>query len=118
MATEDRKEACKTLLEQIKLLVTLASGFILAPPAFLALRGGKDTPALGQADLTVFLVAEVFQILSVLAGYLALGSLAGSQEEGTHDIYRPATMWLSRAQVILYLAGAGVFVWFVRSRLR
>jgi len=38
---ENRKEACKTYIEQTKLLVTLASVFLMAPAAFFSLMNAK-----------------------------------------------------------------------------
>ena len=44
-------------------------------------------------------------ITSILFGYAVLGSIAGSQHEGTFNVYRRATTVLSLAQLALYLLG-------------
>jgi hypothetical protein len=49
-------------------------------------------------------------VSSVVLGYLTLGALAGSQDRGEYDVYRPATRNLSLASLITYLIGLGVFV--------
>lgn len=64
------QEVCRTFIEQTKLLVTLASAFVVAPAAVLAFS------QLRFAWLIVF--GEALFILSVLAGYVALGAVAGS----------------------------------------
>jgi hypothetical protein len=108
--TEDRKEACKTYIEQTKLLVTLASAFVLAPPALFALvRNEKSLPLIGRSELLWLFSAEAGFILSVLMGYVVLGSITGSQHNGTYDVYRSATMVLSWLQLLLYLAGLILF---------
>jgi hypothetical protein len=108
------KEACKTYLEQTKLLVTLASAFVVAPAATIPLFVGKDRLQATTAMLSCFLGAEMFFVFSVLSGYLVLGTIAGSQQANQFDVYRPATMFLSRAQIFCYLAGLGLFVAFLR----
>jgi len=55
---EGKKEACKTYLEQTKLLVTLASAFLFAPAALIGIL--KDKPlGLTNAQLTWFIIAEI-----------------------------------------------------------
>jgi hypothetical protein len=114
---DDGKEACKTYVEQTKLLVTLASGFILAPPALLSIIGANDPMlAFSVADTGRFVATESLFVLSVLMGYLTLGSISGSQDEGEYDVYRTATLRLSRLQILFYLIGLGVFAWLVLAR--
>ena len=118
-SADDGKEACKTYVEQTKLLVTLASGFILAPPALLSVIGAKESAStLSVKDVRLFVVTEVLFVLSVLMGYSTLGSIAGSQDEGSYDVYRTATLTLSRLQILLYLIGLGLFAWLVLARFR
>ncbi|MBS0030734.1 hypothetical protein ACTJJ0_26865 [Chitinophaga sp. 22321] len=101
---DHHQEAVKTYMEQTKLLVTLASAFLLAPAFFY-----EKLEFIGWALAT----AEVLFILSVLAGYVVFGSIAGSQHKGTPDVYRPATMNSSVAQLIFFLVGIGFLLFAV-----
>jgi hypothetical protein len=108
------KEACKTYIEQTKLLVTLASAFVVAPAAIAAFFVGKDTiPATAEMVLRL-LWAEGFFVGSVLTGYLILASIAGSQQANIFDVYRPATRILSWLQIGAYIIGLIFFVSFLR----
>jgi hypothetical protein len=109
---DDKKEACKTYIEQTKLLVTLASAFIVAPAALATLKGGGTT--LGSALMEAFFWSEISFVGSVFSGYLVLGSIAGSQNKGEYNVYRAATMLLSWLQILTYVAGLSVFIKFVR----
>jgi hypothetical protein len=102
---ENKKEACKTYIEQTKLLVTLASAFLVAPLAALALIKGAEKFVLTDTQLVIFIVAESCFILSVLAAYIVLATVAGSQDNGTFDVYRPATRISSGIQLGMYLFG-------------
>jgi hypothetical protein len=108
------KEACKTYIEQTKLLVTLASAFVVAPAAIVALFVGKDHIRATSGVLSRFLWAEILFVSSVLAGYLVLATIAGNQQENRFDVYRPATRILSWLQILSYLAGLGMFICFLR----
>src|SRR5579871_1132447 len=112
---EDRKAASATYIEQTKLLVTLASTFLIAPAGLLAII--KDIRAVGitPTQFCLFLWAESFFVASVLAGYVALASLAGSQDQGKFNIYRTATRVSSLLQFFLYLAGLLIFVWLATT---
>jgi hypothetical protein len=46
----------------------------------------------------------------VLAGYVVLGSLAGSQDDSSFDVFRPATRITSLVQFGAYLVGLVVFI--------
>jgi hypothetical protein len=108
--SDSKKEACKTYIEQTKLLVTLASAFLFAPAALIGIL--KDRAAVGLTgwQLRWFVAAEVLFIFSVLAGYVVLGTVTGSQDEGKFDVYRPATQTSSLFQLGLYLCGIVVFI--------
>jgi hypothetical protein len=113
---DDKKEACKTYIEQTKLLVTLSSAFLVAPPAMLELiHAEKGTPAITEVSLTQLMIAEFLFIASVLAGYVVLGSITGSQDDGTFDVFRGATRLWSIAQFLLYVCGLVFFVLLVRG---
>jgi hypothetical protein len=112
-----RLEALKTFIEQTKLLVTWASGFILAPPAVLSFLRKPDGGRLNFVPWSNFFWAEGLLIGSILAGYVVLGTVAGSQYRGDYDVYRAATRISSLVQLVLYLAGITVFVLMARSVL-
>jgi hypothetical protein len=109
----NRIEACKTYIEQTKLLVTLASAFVVAPAAIVALEA-KRLDSL-RPHLCLVLAAECAFVASVLAAYFVLGSLAGSQHKGTFNVYRPFTMLASVIQLVAYLGGLLEVVWLIRS---
>jgi hypothetical protein len=108
MASTGRQESCKTYIEQTKLLVTLASAFVAAPVALIPLLRGSGAALAGDA-LSPFFYSEAGFIGSILLGYLALGSVAGSQHKDEFDVYRPTTMWVSRVQIAAYLLGLYFF---------
>src|SRR5687768_5236714 len=95
--SDGKKEACKTYIEQTKLLVTLASAFLLAPAAVIGfVRTGL---AASPIEWQLAMGAEGCLILSVILGYVVLASLVGSQFDETYDVYRPATRFFSLAQL-------------------
>lgn len=99
---ENRKESCKTYLEQTKLLITLASAFLIAP-AFIFTVSEDNS-------LTFLFWAEGSFVLSVLFGYVVFGTISGSQRDGEYDVYRPATRNFSFMQLAVFLAGMIFFV--------
>ena len=109
-ATEGKKEATKTYLAQTTLLVTLSSAFLFAPAGLLAVLAEKRPFRIDPPDVWLFLCAELLFVFSVICGYVAIGSLAGSQDQGFFDIYRASTRFFSLLQFVLYLFGLGVFV--------
>lgn len=110
---DNKKAACETYIEQTKLLVTLASAFLLAPAGLVALVRPEKPNGLNRQDIIVFIVAEALFILSVLLGYVVLGTIAGSQDEGKFDVYRKATMICSLLQLASYISGLGIFVYLI-----
>jgi hypothetical protein len=108
-ALDGRKEACKTYVEQTKLLVTLASAFLFAPAAILALL--KDSPFIERWLGWQLIGAEVAFVASVLCGYVARSGITGSQDSGAFNVYRKATRLSSLAQFGLYLVGMVLFGW-------
>jgi hypothetical protein len=108
---DGRKEAVKTYLEQTKMLVTLASAFILAPAGLVAVLKERGSVGLTSSQLFWFVVAEILFIASVLAGYVVLGTIAGSQDANKFDVYRPATRYSSLAQIAAYIFGLSVFIY-------
>ena len=107
---EDRKEACKTYIEQTKLLVTLASAFLVAPVALFAFaRNDKGIPTVRSHELQLILSADIGFVFSVLLGYIVLGAVAGSQNDGSYNVFRKATRIFSILQLLTYLAGLVLF---------
>lgn len=101
---DHRKSACKTFTEQTKLLMSLASAFILAPAVVANFVDFRLTWQI--------VVAEILFVLSLLASYLTLGALTGTQFKGEFNVYRPAIMWFGRVQFVAYLIGIGLFGWW------
>jgi hypothetical protein len=103
-----RQEACKTFIEQTKLLTSLASAFIIAPAVV--------SNFLKASLIWPIIAAELLFVVSVLAGYIALGAIAGSQHRGNPDVHRPAVRLWGLTQFIAYLGGIGLFgYWFIIS---
>ena len=98
---DDKKQACKTYIEQTKHLATLASGFIIPPAIILAF--------IQNVNLIFFILSEVSLIFSVVLSYVVMGCIAGSQDQGTYDIYRPATRIFSLLQFLSYIMGLTFF---------
>lgn len=107
-----RKEAVKTYIEQTKLLVALASAFVVAPAALVTVFASRTTANLGNGQLLSFIFAEILFVASVLFGYFVLSSIAGAQDQGQFDVYRPATMNTSLFQLGSYILGMIVFIGF------
>jgi hypothetical protein len=114
MSHDGPKEACQTYVEQTKLLVTLASAFVVAPAALVPLLYGKDAVHPTAKLLAFFFRSEALFVASVLAGYFVLATIAGSQHKGNFDVHRLATRLFSLAQIACYLLGMWQFVEFVR----
>ena len=110
---DGRKEAVKTYIEQTKLLVTLSSAFLVAPAALLAVFKDKAAIGLSEVQIGRFIAAEIFFVISVFAGYVVLGTIAGYQHLGKFNVYRTATMIASILQILTYGAGLGLFVYLV-----
>jgi hypothetical protein len=107
---EGRKEATKTYVEQTKLLVTLASAFLFAPPALVGILKDRPVIHITPAQFRWLVAAEICFIVSVLAGYIVLATIAGWQHLGRFDVYRCATQFWSLVQFFTYLIGLIVFL--------
>jgi len=99
----------QTYMEQTRLLVTLASAFLLAPAGIIGLLKDRSGGGLGTLDIVGFIGAELCFVASVCAGYVVLGTIAGWQAKGLFDVFRPATRRTSLVQIGLYLAGMLIF---------
>lgn len=105
--------ALQTFVEQTKLLVSLASGFVLAPPAVLSFLRRPDGRVPVALPWGRFICAEILLVLSILAGFVVLGTVAGSQHNGTFDVYRPFSRFSSVCQLVLYVAGIAMFLFMI-----
>ena len=103
--SEGKREACKTYIDQTKLLVALASTFLFAPAGLVAILKEKTAVGINEVDLSWFVAAEVLFVMSVLAGYVVLGSIADSQDAERFDVFRTATRLASLLQFLLYVGG-------------
>ena len=117
-SNDGRKDACKTYIEQVKLLVTLASAFVVAPAAMIPLFSGTGRMIASHDVIMRFFKAELAFIGSVLAGYFALATIAGYQHRNDFNVYRRATRIVSIIQVLAYLFGLWQFVQFLLLILR
>jgi hypothetical protein len=84
---DSRKEACKTYSEQTKMLVTLASGFLLGPAGSVAFLKDRNTAGLVGHNVWIFISSETMFILSVLLGYVVMGAIAGSQDKNEFNVF-------------------------------
>jgi hypothetical protein len=109
--TDGKQDSVKTFIDQTKLLVTLASAFVVAPAGLFAVFKDRVATGLTTEQLTWFVIADGLFIASVLAGYIVLGTIAGFQAIDRYDVYRPATRNASLAQIATYLAGLAVFIY-------
>lgn len=114
---EGRKEAVKTFSEQTTILITLASGFVLAPPAVLSFFRKPDGKAIASLPWGRFFWAEFLLVASILAGYFVLSTIAGYQHKGMYDVHRSATRVCSLLQIGLYLAGVVLFLTMIPALL-
>src|ERR1043165_156139 len=93
---EAKNEACKTYLEQTKLLITLASAFIIAPVAFF----DKE-----QILKYFSLWMEACFVFSAFLGYVVVGTISGRQFKKEFNLYRRGTRIFSLAQIGAFFTG-------------
>ncbi len=99
------KDSVKTYIEQTKVLISLASAFVVAPAAAVVL--------ISSANLTLFLVSEGAFVLSVLCGYVVFSTISGQQFKNNYNVYNCLTRCASWLQLVAFLAGLGVFCWMI-----
>ena len=112
-----KAEALKTFIEQTKLLVSLASDSFGAARRLYHSFRKSDGNALSLVPWRRFFWAESLLVGSILAGYVVLGTIAGSQHRGEYNVHRPATRVSSIVQLLLYLAGIVVFLFMTKAIL-
>ena len=110
-AIADKQAACNTFLDQTKQLMTLASAFVFAPAAVAGWNTALATQLKDHVDSLIWLEAAF--LLSLLCGYVTIGTIAGTQNSGQYDVYRPATRIAANAQFVLYVLGLILFGHFV-----
>lgn len=113
--TEGPKEACKTYIEQTKLLVTLASAFVVAPAALIPLFRGQSAVLTTDNLIDAFFCSEISFVASIVCGYIVLATIAGLQHKGQYNVHRPATRAFSLAQIGLYAWGLWQFIRFTQE---
>ncbi|MFT3705136.1 MAG: OmpA family protein [Agriterribacter sp.] len=96
MADNPKNEACKTYLEQTKLLVTLTSAFIVAPAVFY-----ERVNILNGWTIAM----EFFFISSILMSYVVFGAIAGTQFINQYNVHRRAVKYGSIIQLALFFLG-------------
>jgi hypothetical protein len=111
----DKKQACATYVEQTKVLVTLASAFLLSPAAVIGLIRPTDGLGLVRSQWQAVLGIEGLLIGSVLLGYVVLATLVGTQYEGHYDVYRKATRISSLVQLATFLLAMGLLAYLTNS---
>jgi hypothetical protein len=111
MSNDGPQEALKTYIEQTKLVVTLASGFLIAPAALIPLYRSKEFGSPPAFPSLTFVLSEMALIFSIFFGYLVMGSIAGSQHANDFNVYRKATRIFSILQLTSYVIGLIFFVW-------
>lgn len=101
MSGNPKGDACKTYLEQTKLLVTLSSAFIIAPAFF-------------SEKVNVFsclsICMEICFILSVFVGYIVFGTISGTQHKGDYNVYNFGTRLFSFIQIGLFIIGLSLLI--------
>mgnify|MGYP003660255409 CR=1 FL=1 len=101
MADNPKNDACKTYLEQTKLLVTLSSAFIIAPALFIEKIHFFNTTSI---------LMEICFVLSVFMGYIVFGTISGTQFKGIYDVYNRGTRVFSWLQIGLFMFGLILFL--------
>jgi hypothetical protein len=104
---EHHKDSCKTYIEQTKLLVTLASAFIIAPAVTYTL--------VPTTNILFLILSEILFVLSVISGYVVLATISGSQALNDYDVHRTATRYSSLFQLAFYIVGLIIFVIMIKN---
>jgi hypothetical protein len=85
---------------------------VLAPAGVVAVFKDRVAVGLSPSQLAWFVIADLLFIVSVLMGYVVLGTIAGYQHLNRFDVHRTATRYSSLVQIVSYLAGLAVFMFF------
>jgi len=103
-----KRDAARTCIQQVKVIISLALVFILLTVFTMIYR----TPVGGHFYAVTFLVS------SVLVSYVTLGSIAGFQHLEKSDVYRPTTRFTSGLQLLFCVIGIIVYLVFLPGALQ
>jgi hypothetical protein len=111
--TEYRKFSTTVMMEAAKLLITLASGFIVLSISFLSFVGkGSTTPAPLQF-FWLMILSWTAALLSIGFGILSLGGIATTaHDKFNYDVDDPTTRLMLKAQQISFVVGFILFCIF------
>jgi hypothetical protein len=107
--TDYRKFAVETMMDVAKLLITLASGFLVLSVSLLHyLSGGPSDPI---RYFWLMLLCWFTLIVSIGCGILSLGAVATSaHDQQKFDVDETTTKWLLRGQQVCFVIS---FIFFV-----
>lgn len=105
-----KKEECKACIKQTKLYMISTSVFLFASAALVLILKNKSAAELSDSTLAWFVAAEVLFMCSVLSGYMVLGSLDRSQDDGSFDAFCKATRLFSVLQFRSFIFGIVCFI--------
>ena len=110
MAENDFKQfAVETMIEVSRLLITLASGFLVLSVTLL--KNLSSTPSDPIQHFWLMIICWSALIISIACGALSLGSIATSaHDEKKFDVDKPSTRWFLRGQQVLFVLS---FIFFV-----
>lgn len=100
--SDHRKESVKTYIEQTKVLVSLASAFVVAPAAAIVL--------LRDVNHFLFALSELAFVGSVFFGYVVFSTIAGKQHRNIFNVYDCTTRAISWLQILCFLGGLVLFI--------
>ena len=102
---DNGKEACRTYVGQMRLLATLASGFVLVSPVLAGYMKASRAIGFSTYNGVALVASELLFVSSLLCGYVVLESIVRSQQAGAFDALRPVTRLFSLGQFGCYLLG-------------
>ena len=106
--TNHKKFAVDTMIGVAKLLVTLASGFIVLSVTLLGQLSGETDPI---SHFWIIVVCWFTLIVSIGCGILSLGSIATSaHDHSKFDVDDRMTKWLLRVQQLSFVLSFILFV--------
>jgi phosphatidylglycerophosphatase A len=104
-----RKFAVETMIDAAKLLITLASGFLVLSVTLL--KHLSSTPSDPIHHFWLMILCWIALIVSIACGVLSLGAVATSaHDHEKFDVDELMTKWLLRGQQVLFVCA---FVFFV-----
>jgi outer membrane protein OmpA-like peptidoglycan-associated protein len=110
-AADLRLKAFDSVSEWSKQIVTIASATLVLSATFI-----KDVLSGNSIHNAYLTAAWIFLLLCIVSGVLVLSTLAASLNKGDPadlDVYGPSTVAVAVVHVLLFLAGMGLFIFFV-----